>query len=157
MRAPAGAQQTPGRPSVPRTAPRRVAPGCGIVPRRRLLRGEARMRDSVDRLTVLGFLIVATTLEAFGDAIVRMGLTQHSGVQRASLFFAGAVLLFGYGLSLNLAPIEFGRVVGLYIATLFVVWQIVNFVAFRTLPSVPILLGGALIIAGGSIVTFWQR
>jgi len=24
---------------------------------------------------------------------------------------------------LNLAPIEFGRVVGLYIATLFVVWQ----------------------------------
>jgi len=86
-----------------------------------------------------------------------MGLTQHSGVPRASLFFAGAVLLFGYGLSLNLAPIEFGRVVGLYIATLFVVWQIVNFVAFRSLPSVPILLGGALIIAGGSIVTFWQR
>jgi small multidrug resistance family-3 protein len=111
----------------------------------------------VDKLTVLGFLIVATTLEAFGDAIVRMGLNQHSGVPRASLFFAGAVLLFGYGLSLNLAPIEFGRVVGLYIATLFVVWQIVNFVAFRSLPSVPILLGGALIIAGGSIVTFWQR
>ncbi len=111
----------------------------------------------MDKLTVLGFLIVATTLEAFGDAIVRMGLTQHSGVPRASLFFAGAVLLFGYGLSLNLAPIEFGRVVGLYIATLFVVWQIVNFVAFRSLPSVPILLGGALIIAGGSIVTFWQR
>jgi hypothetical protein len=113
--------------------------------------------DSVNKLTVLGFLIVATTLEAFGDAIVRMGLNQHSLAPRALLFFAGAVLLFGYGLSLNLAPIEFGRVVGLYIGTLFVVWQIVNFVAFRSLPTVPILLGGALIIAGGSIVTFWQR
>jgi small multidrug resistance family-3 protein len=45
----------------------------------------------------------------------------------------------------------------LYIATLFVVWQIVNFAAFGSLPSVPILLGGALIIAGGGIVTFWER
>ena len=38
----------------------------------------------------------------------------------------GTVLLFGYGLSLNLAPLEFGQVVGLYVATLFVVWQIIN-------------------------------
>jgi small multidrug resistance family-3 protein len=111
----------------------------------------------VDKLTVLGFLIVATTLEAFGDAIVRMGLNRHSFAPRILLFLAGAVLLFGYGLSLNLAPLEFGRVVGLYIATLFVVWQIINFVVFRSLPTLPILLGGALIIAGGSVVTYWGR
>ena len=55
-----------------------------------------------------------------------------------------------------LAPIEFNHVVGLYIATLFVVWQIVNFVMFRTLPDMPILVGGALIVAGGLIVTFWK-
>ena len=73
------------------------------------------------------------------------------------LFLAGIALLFGYGLTLNLAPIEFGRVVGVYIATLFVVWQIVNFTAFRAVPTLPILFGGALIIAGGSIVAFWQR
>ena len=65
-------------------------------------------------------------------------------------------MLFGYGLSLNMAPLEFGRVVGLYIATLFVVWQIVNFIAFRSLPSLPVLGGGALIIAGGLIVSFWR-
>jgi hypothetical protein len=69
---------------------------------------------------------------------------------------AGAALLLGYGVALNLAPVEFGRVVGLYIATLFVVWQIINFFAFRTLPTLPILVGGALVIAGGLIITFWK-
>ena len=72
------------------------------------------------------------------------------------LFLGAAVLLFGYGLFLNLAPLEFGRVVGLYIATLFVVWQVINYIAFRTLPNLPILVGGALILAGGAITTFWK-
>jgi len=68
----------------------------------------------------------------------------------------GAALLFGYGTLLNLAPLEFGRVVGLYLATLFVVWQVINFLAFRTSPTLPIILGGALVIAGGAISTFWK-
>jgi hypothetical protein len=55
-----------------------------------------------------------------------------------------------------LAPLEFGRVVGLYIATLFVIWQVINFIAFRSLPSLPIYVGGALVIAGGAIITFWR-
>jgi hypothetical protein len=110
----------------------------------------------VEKLTILGFLIVATTMEASGDAIVRMGLNQPALGLRALLFLAGAALLFGYGLMLNLAPLEFSRVVGLYIATLFVVWQIVNFVAFRSLPTLPILIGGGLIVAGGLVVSFWQ-
>ncbi len=105
---------------------------------------------------MLGVLIVATSLEATGDAVVRMGIAQNAWVPRCLLFLAGTVLLFGYGLSVNLAPVEFGRVVGLYIATLFIVWQIVNFVAFRSAPSAPILLGGALIVAGGIVVTFWE-
>ena len=111
----------------------------------------------MDKLSVLGFLVLATILEASGDAIVRMGLYQHRLTLRILLFLAGTALLFGYGLSLNLAPLAFGRVVGLYIAILFVVWQIINFVAFRSLPTLPILVGGALILAGGGIVTFWQR
>jgi small multidrug resistance family-3 protein len=43
-----------------------------------------------------------------------------------------------------------------YIATLFVVWQVVSWFSFGTLPTTPVLTGGALIIAGGLIVTFWQ-
>ena len=68
----------------------------------------------------------------------------------------GGILLFGYGYSLNLAPVEFGKVVGLYIATLFVVWQIGSFIAFRTVPTLPVIVGGILVVAGGLIITFWK-
>lgn len=105
---------------------------------------------------VILFLIAATSLETLGDAIVRIGISQAAWLQRGVLFVAGAALLFGYGFCLNLAPVEFGRVVGLYIATLFVVWQITNFVVFGGLPATSILLGGLLIISGGLVVTFWR-
>lgn len=108
------------------------------------------------RLVILGFLIVATALEVSGDAIVRAALAQRGIGVKAACFAAGAVLLFGYGLSLNLAPIPFHRVVGIYIATLFVMWQIVSYVAFRSIPTLPVLGGGALIVAGGLVVAFWN-
>jgi drug/metabolite transporter superfamily protein YnfA len=111
----------------------------------------------MEKQIVLGLLIIATVLEAAGDAVVRIGLREKAMLPRIGLFLAGTALLFGYGLILNLAPVEFGRVVGVYIATLFVVWQIVSFVAFRSTPTLPTLAGGALIIAGGSIVAFWER
>jgi hypothetical protein len=114
------------------------------------------MLDTLRNIHPIFFLLVATTLEVCGDAIVRMGIYQHSGAVRLALFAAGMLLLFGYGAFLNLAPVEFGQVVGLYIATLFVVWQVVNFAFFRTLPSVPILAGGALVVSGGLIITFWK-
>jgi hypothetical protein len=101
-------------------------------------------------------LVIATLLEVSGDAVVRMAIYNHVGAIRIALYLVGAALLFGYGSFLNLAPIEFGRVVGLYIATLFVVWQVINFIAFRTLPTMPILAGGVLVIAGGAIITFWK-
>lgn len=102
------------------------------------------------------FLIIATGLEVSGDAIIRKSLFEHAGWARLALFLLGAVLLAGYGTFLNLAPLEFGQVVGLYIATLFVMWQIINFAFFRNLPTLPILMGGVLIVAGGLIVSFWK-
>ncbi len=107
-------------------------------------------------LTAIAFLLVATTLEVNGDALLRLAIYNHTGIGRLGLLLAGAILLFGYGFTLNLAPLEFGQVVGLYIATLFVVWQIVNYLTFRTLPTLPILVGGTLIIAGGLVITFWK-
>src|ERR1700759_4119592 len=107
-------------------------------------------------LSAIAFLLVATTLEVSGDAIVRLAIYNHVGALRFGLMVGGAILLFGYGFSLNLAPVEFRHVVGLYIAILFVIWQLINFVFFRTLPNLPVLAGGSLIIVGGLIVTFWR-
>jgi hypothetical protein len=101
-------------------------------------------------------LLAATILEVSGDAVIRTAIYNHAGLVRVGLFFAGAALLGGYGTLLNLAPLEFGQVVGLYLATLFVVWQVINFLAFRALPTLPIIFGGLLVIAGGAIITFWK-
>ncbi len=105
---------------------------------------------------ILVLLTIATTLEASGDAIVRIAIYKHAGLIRVGLFLAGGALLLGYGSFLNVVPLAFGRVVGLYIATLFVVWQVINVIAFRSFPTMPILVGGVLVIAGGAIVSFWQ-
>ena len=114
------------------------------------------MANALQGISPLILLIIATILEVSGDAVVRIGIYSHAGLPRVGLLAAGGLLLLGYGSFLNLAPVEFGRVVGLYIATLFVVWQVINFVVFRTVPSFPIVLGGALIVAGGLLVTFWK-
>lgn len=114
------------------------------------------MFKALQSLPIPILLLIATTLEVSGDAVVRIGIYQHAGSVRAALLVAGAVLLLGYGSFLNTAPVEFGRIVGLYIATLFVIWQIISFLVFRTLPGPPVLVGGALLVAGGLIITFWR-
>jgi hypothetical protein len=60
----------------------------------------------------------------------------------------GRDLLLGYGSFFKLAPLGFGRVVGLYIATLFVVWQVFNVIALRSFPTMPILVGGGSLQTG---------
>ena len=114
------------------------------------------MPNALQNAPAVVLLLAATILEVSGDAVVRTAMYHHVGLARVGLFVAGATLLFGYGTLLNLAPIQFGQVVGLYLATLFVVWQVINFLAFRTPPTLPILIGGALVIAGGAIITFWK-
>ncbi|HLY05060.1 MAG TPA: hypothetical protein VKR31_04870 [Rhizomicrobium sp.] len=109
-------------------------------------------------LQAVAFLIAATVLEVSGDATIRIALHGHAGLTaiRFALFVLGAALVFGYATFLNLAPLEFREVVGLYIATLFIVWQVINFAFFRTLPTVPVLAGGSLIVIGGALVSFWK-
>jgi hypothetical protein len=114
------------------------------------------MMNFLQGVPLIVLLLIATTLEVSGDAAIRLGMHGHAGPPRVALFCCGAALLFGYGSFLNIGPIEFGRVAGLYIATLFVVWQLITFLVFHTAPTAPIVLGGALIVAGGAIVTYWK-
>jgi small multidrug resistance family-3 protein len=111
---------------------------------------------TLQSVPVLVLLLIATTLEASGDAIVRMAIYNHVGRIRIALFLAGAALLLGYASFLNVSTLDFRHVVGLYIATLFVVWQVINVIVFRSFPTMPILVGGALVIVGGAIISFWK-
>jgi hypothetical protein len=112
--------------------------------------------NALQGIPTVVLLLAATILEVSGDAVVRAAIYNHVGVGRMGLFLTGAALLAGYGTLLNLAPLEFGQVVGLYLATLLIVWQVINFVAFRAVPTLPILVGGSLVVAGGAIITFWK-
>lgn len=99
---------------------------------------------------------MATVFEAVGDAVIRMSLTAPRPFVRIGFFLGGSILLALYGTSLNLAPVEFATVTGLYIATLFVVFQITNYVLLHTAPTLPVMVGGALIVTGGLTVYFWK-
>jgi len=107
-------------------------------------------------LIVFACLIAATVAESLGDATIRLGLFERTGAPRVAAIMGGALLLLVYGVMLNLAPLPFARIVGFYIATLFLVWQVVAFFTFRAVPGMPVLIGGALIVAGGLLVSFWE-
>lgn len=101
-------------------------------------------------------LLVAAMLEAGGDAIVRSGLHTHNATSRVGLLAAGAGVLFAYGVVVNAPPWDFGRLLGVYVSLFFVVAQATNLVFFHVRPSLPILIGGALIISGGVLITLWR-
>jgi hypothetical protein len=101
-------------------------------------------------------LLLAAVLEAGGDALVRTGLHNSNTAGRFGLFTAGAVVLFGYGIAVNAPAWDFGKLLGVYVTLFFVVAQVINLVFFHVRPDVPILVGGAFIVAGGLIITFWH-
>jgi small multidrug resistance family-3 protein len=75
---------------------------------------------------------------------------------RVGLFAAGAVVLLAYGVAVNSPPWDFGKLLGVYVALFFVVAQVINLILFHVRPDMPVLAGGALIVAGGLVITLWR-
>ena len=111
----------------------------------------------MSHIAVLGLLILAACLEAGGDALARTALHAHALPVRLGFFGAAALVLFIYGVTVNLPPWDFGRLLGVYVALFFVVAQLINLFAFGVRPGLPVLAGGALILAGGLLMTFWNK
>ncbi len=101
-------------------------------------------------------LFLAAVLEAGGDALVRTGLEAPTATRKLALFAAGAVVLFAYGYAVNAPRWDFGKLLGIYVVFFFVVAQAISWLAFAQKPSLPILVGGAFIVMGGLIISFWQ-
>jgi Uncharacterised BCR, YnfA/UPF0060 family len=101
-------------------------------------------------------LLVAACLEVGGDAVVRIGLKNSVGMTQVTLVALGGVILLAYGIFVNIAPADFGRLLGIYVVLFFVVAQVVNLVVFGVRPGAGILLGGAFITLGGVMLTLWK-
>ncbi len=111
----------------------------------------------MNNFVILLLLTLAAALEAGGDALARTALHgQAVPLVRIWIFAAAALVLFIYGVTVNLPPWDFGRLLGVYVSLFFVVAQIINYFAFDSRPSLPIIAGGALILAGGMLMTFWK-
>ncbi len=102
-------------------------------------------------------LVLAAALEAGGDAIVRLGLHGPGaiGLRLATILLGGAVLLL-YGVLVNMPSWSFGRLLGVYVVLFFLAAQLIDLAVFGAVPRVPILVGGALIVAGGAVITAWR-
>ena len=109
----------------------------------------------MSRSMMLLILAVAAVLEAGGDAIVRAGLRSAGTGARVVLLLGGGVVLLSYGVVVNAPAADFGRLLGIYVALFFVAAQVIGYAAFGIVPSVPILVGGGLVAAGGLLMTFW--
>lgn len=106
--------------------------------------------------SVYALLLLAALLEAGGDALVRHGLHAQGLLPRLTFLVGGAAVLFAYGLLVNTPPWDFGRLLGVYVTLFFVVAQAINYLAFGVRPTLPVLIGGALIVGGGALITFWR-
>lgn len=110
----------------------------------------------MNHAAALALLLFAACLEAGGDALARTALHAHALPVRLGFFGAAALVLFIYGVTVNLPAWDFGRLLGVYVALFFVVAQLINLFAFGVRPGLPVLAGGALILAGGLLMTFWK-
>ena len=101
-------------------------------------------------------LSLAAYLEVSGDACFQSALYRSTGTTRALWFLTGVAVLGSYGLFVNLPQWDFGKLLGVYVVLFFVIAQMVAKLRFHQSPTPPILVGGALIVAGGLVITLWK-
>ncbi len=117
------------------------------------------MRNLLDQIVshrggALLILLLAAVLEAYGDASFQMALYRSSGFSRTVAFLCGAASLAAYGLVVNAPRWNFGKLLGAYVVLFFLVAQVVARMRFGQSPTLPVVLGGTLIVAGGLIISF---
>lgn len=108
----------------------------------------------MNRASTLLLLILAATLEAGGDAIIRIALHTPAIWTRALLFSVSAAVLFAYGWTVNAPAWNFGELLGLYVVFFFLIAQLISWLGFKQTPSLPVLIGGGLIASGGLVIAF---
>ncbi len=107
-------------------------------------------------LGALCVLTIAAFLEAWGDSFFQAGFYRSSGLARIVLLVAGTAVLALYGSTVNVPRWDFGKLLGVYVALFFLAAQLIAKMRFGQSPTPPIYAGGALIVAGGLVMTLWK-
>jgi hypothetical protein len=118
------------------------------------------MRNLLDQIVAhrsgaLVVLLMAAFLEAYGDSCFQSALYRSSGANRTIAFLGGAVSLAAYGLVVNIPRWEFGKLLGVYVVLFFLLAQIVAWLKFGQIPTLPVIAGGVLITVGGLIISIF--
>jgi len=92
--------------------------------------------------------LVAAVLEVGGDALVRKGLTGSGGW----LIALGIAVLGGYGVMVNLVPLDFSKLLGAYVAVFAAVSFAYGYFFFGERISGSMWLGLALVVAGSVVI-----
>ena len=103
---------------------------------------------------ILLMLVVAAALEVGGDAAIRRGLVDRAG--RWVVLGVGALVAYGLMVNGN-RTVDFGRLMGVYIAIFFIVSQLLAAALFAERPTPGLMLGGALIVAGAIVIQVTAR
>jgi len=109
------------------------------------------------RFGTFAILLLAAFLEAYGDSCFQQGLYRSTGAARYAAFIGGGLTLAFYGLVVNTPPWDFGKLLGIYVVLFFLVAQFLAWARFQQMPTVPIMVGGSLIAAGGVVITLWKQ
>ena len=100
-------------------------------------------------------LVTAAFLEAYGDSCFQSGLYRSTGFSRILAFLLGAASLTFYGIVVNIPRWDFGRLLGVYVVLFFLCAQVIAKIRFGQTPTLPVIVGGMLILAGGLIITIF--
>lgn len=118
--------------------------------------GQASYLGGMNTGIALLVLLAAAALEAGGDALVRSGLHAPTALRRLALMITGGLVLFAYGCAVNAPRWDFGRLIGVYVVFFFLTAQVIAWLGFHQKPSLPICVGGALMVAGGLVISLWK-
>ncbi len=112
---------------------------------------------AANRVGALLILALAGFLEVYGDSSFQTALHRSSGTKRVLAFLGGAACLAAYGLVVNTPRWDFGKLLGIYVVFFFLVAQGINWVRFGQSPTLPAVMGGSLIVAGGVIIAAFAK
>lgn len=97
-------------------------------------------------------LLLAAILEAVGTPSCAPGCINMRFFPRVALMLMAGAVLFAYGWTVNAPPWDLGKLLGIYMIFFFLVAEFISWAFFKQPPSASLVLGGALIVAGGVVI-----